>query len=101
VEAQSVYLLFLIQFVLRMVLSPKQKRCLILLECLLPVLCLLLPPQSTPVIVFWLLAEKLLHRLLSESEADEFVRAWTYSLLGTCGYFLQVRLVAFGKEERT
>ena len=86
-EARVCYLIFAVQ-VIWLLARPCDlgRRFSALRQGLLPVLCLLAPPQSAPVFSFWLLAEAALAR--SGADSGLVVRGFAYAVLGSSGHFL-------------
>ena len=64
-------------------------RCERALAALVPVLCLLSPPHSTPLFAFVQMAALSLRR----GRTKEYVLVWAHLLLGSSAYFLQVLFI--------
>ena len=67
--------------------SSLAARCGRALAALVPALCLLSPPHSTPLFAFVLWAALSLRK---RGRTKEYVLVWAHLLLGSSAYFLQV-----------
>ena len=69
--------------------SSLAARCERALAALVPALCLLSPPHSTPLFAFVLWAALSLRRR-RRGRTKEYMLVWAHLLLGSSAYFLQV-----------